>query len=152
MDATGGTDDIEENVKSLTLDKRMLDLYNDNLSNVKKPTIAKIRNMKGLSLEDWDKTCSGKSEKPYKEHMAGIAKEAADKKAEQIIADKPKTMAENVYLGYVKEDKLFSIKKIAVLEAILSKNGLLPKEDIELSEIPTEGKLSEVSKSESGKK
>ena len=46
-------------------------------------------------------------------------------------------------------DKLFSIKKIAVLEAILSKNGLLPKEDSELSEIPTEGKLSEVSKSES---
>jgi hypothetical protein len=152
MDATGGTEDIEENVKSLTLDKRMFDLYNDNLSNVKKPTIAKIRNMKGLSLEDWDITCSGKSEKPYKKHMDEIAEEAADKKAEQILADKPNTMLENVYLEYIKEDKLFSIKKIAVLEAILAKNGLFPKEDSELSDIPTEGKLTTVSKSESGEK
>jgi nitrate reductase assembly molybdenum cofactor insertion protein NarJ len=77
--------------------------------------------------------------------MAGIAKEAADKKAEQIIADKPITMAENVYLEYVKEDKLFSIKKIAELEAILSKNGLLPKEDSKPNYIPAVLKLSTVS-------
>jgi len=156
MSNDGGEQDIAENVELLVIDEKIEALDMEALSKINKPTLVKIANMKKLSDSDWAIVIGG-SDKPYKKHMAGIAKEAVDKKAEankliaeQIIADKPKTMAENVYLKYVQKDKLFSIKKIAVLEAILSKNNLLPKEDSELSEIPTEGKLSEVSKSESG--
>ena len=149
MSNDGGEQDIAENVELLVLDERIEALDMEALSKIHKPTLTKIAHMKKLSDKDWAIVISG-SDKPYKEHMTVVAKEAADKKAKQIIADKPNTMLENVYLEYIKEDKLFSIKKIAVLEAILDKNGLLPKEDSELSDIPTEGKLTTVSKSESG--
>ena len=151
MSNDGGEQDIAENVELLVIDERIEALDMEALSKINKPTLVKIANMKKLSDKDWAIVIGG-SDKPYKKHMAGIAKEAADKKAKQILADKPNTMPENVYLEYVQKDKLFSIKKIAVLEAILAKNGLLPKEDSELSDIPTEGKLTTVSKSESGEK
>ena len=113
MDATGGTEDIEENVKSLTLDKRMFDLYNDNLSNVKKPTIAKIRNMKGLSLEDWNITCSGKSDKPYNAYMKeqGKLKDKADKKV--FLQKKPPSMREKIFESYYKVENITLIEEIA---------------------------------------
>jgi len=113
MDTTGGTEDIEENVKLLTLDKRMFNLYNDNLSNVKKPTIAKIRNMKGLSLEDWDKTCSGKSDKPYNAYMKeqGKLKDKADKKV--FLQKKPPSMREKIFESYYKVENITLIEEIA---------------------------------------
>jgi hypothetical protein len=65
-------------------------------------------------------------------------------------------MAIDTYLEYVQKAKLVSIVKIAELEKdleffkdLLSKNGLLPKEDSRLSAIPTEGKLTTVYQSES---
>lgn len=155
MSNDGGEKDITENVELLVPDERVKDLDMEALSKINKPTLVKIANMKKLSDTDW-KIVIGGSDKPFKEHMKAQAKkvalekvEADRLKAEQIVANKPATMDINKYLNYTQKDKLFSIKRIAELEDILSKNGLLPKEDSKPSYIPTELKLSAVSKSES---
>ena len=169
MSDDGAEKDIAENVEMLVIDKRVKALDMKALSKIHKPTLVKIANMKNLSDKDWaimigrsDKP----SDKPYKEYMAKEAKKVAlekveaDKvKAKQILAEKPDAMDTDTYLDYTQKDKLVSIVKIAELEKdleffkdLLSKNGLLPKEDTELSVIPTEGKLNTVSKSESEEK
>ena len=150
MSNDGGEQDIAENVELLVIDERIEALDMEALSKIHKPTLTKIAHMKKLSDKDWAIVIGG-SDKPYKEHMTVIAIEAADKKAKEILADKPESMDTDTYLEYIKEDKLFSIKKIAELEAILSKNGLLPKEVSKPIYISTELKLSEISESESGK-
>jgi len=165
MSNDGAEKDIAKNVKLLVIDERIEALDIKTLSKIHKPTLVKIGNMKKLSDKDWAIVIGG-SDTPYKDYMGAEAKKAADKKAEadkvkakQILADKPSSMDTNTYLKYIQKDKLISIEKIAELEKdleffkdILSKNNLLPKKDSELSEIPTEGKLSAVSKSESGEK
>lgn len=155
MSIDGAEKDIAENIELLVIDERVKALDMEALSKIYKPTLKKIADMKNLSDKDWAEVIGG-TDKPFKKWKKAEAKKAADKKAEanklkakQILADKPKTMDTTIYLDYVAKDKLFSIEKIAELENILSKKGLLPKEDSELSVIPTEGKGITVSKSES---
>ena len=155
MSDDGAEKDIAENIELLVIDERVKALDMKALSKIHKPTLVKIANMKNLSDKDWAIVISG-SNKPYKDYMekeaekVALKKVEADKvKAKQILADKPSSMKSKTYFKYVNQDKLISIKRIAELEDILSKNGLLPKADSELSDIPTEGKLNTVSKSES---
>lgn len=162
MDTKGGTDDIEENAELLIFDKRLFNLYNDDLANVKTPTLTKLRNMKGLSDEAWDLTCSGISEKPYNAYMKEKKEKEKKKKIEELLLDKPVSMSDETYLGYCDDAK-------AAISAIDDRNILIAKlteeleyfkaltlknasasENIseELIAMPTEAKLSQLSEKE----
>lgn len=142
MSIDGAEKDIAENIELLVIDERVKALDMEALPKIYKPTLKKIADMKNLSDKDWAEVISG-TDKPFKKWKKAEARKAADKKAKQTLANKPKTMDSTIYLDYVAKDKLFSIEKIAELEHILFKNGLLPKEESKLIYIPT------VSKSES---
>jgi len=144
MSNKGGAKDIAENVELLVIDERVKALDKKALSNMYQPTLNKIRDMKNLSDEDWAIVIGGR-DKPFKEYKKKKAEEAADEKeaeekekTKNLLAQKPKNMAETVFLAYINtKDKLVAINRIAVLEDMLSKNGLsLPEEDSELGAMP----------------
>ena len=155
MSNKGGAKDIAENVELLVIDERVKALDKKAISNIYEPKLKKIGVMKNLSDEDWAIVIDG-SDKPFKEYKAKKAaeakanEEAVDKiKRANILAQKPKNMAENVYLAYINtNDKLVAIKRIAVLEDILSKNGLLPEEESELGAMPLTKNLAVITESE----
>ena len=112
MDTTGGELDILENEKLLVLDKRVIELYKDNLAKVNKPTLVKIQNMKGLSTSNWELVCDSK-DKVYTEYMKVENKKAADKKEALLLTKKPKNMDKDIYLGYTKAEPIVLITEIS---------------------------------------
>lgn len=112
MDTNGGELDIVENEKLLVIDTRVLKLYEDNLAKVNKPTINKVRNMKGLSKSAWDLVCNG-SDKPYNEYMAKKSIEEKEAKEKELLTKKPKTMSEDTFISYTKAAPIVLINEIA---------------------------------------